>query len=73
MTSTLDLLRRLGESWEITLTCLKGEDQWQLRLQSHPSPHWNESFSYTYRGTLTSVIARAHAGEPDDGPVKAAS
>ena len=67
MTNTLELLQLLGAAWEVTLTCLTGDDQWQLRIASHPAPRWDESFSYTYRGSLASVVARAYAGEPDDG------
>lgn len=61
---TLELLQLLGKAWTTTLTCLTC-DQWQLRIQSGPS--WNESFAYTYRGSLTSVVARAYEGVPDDG------
>lgn len=46
------------------------QDQWQLRIESHPAPRWDEYFSYTYRGSLASVVARAYAGEPDDGPAQ---
>ena len=70
--NTLELLQLLGEAWEVTLTCLTGEGQWQLRIASHPAPRWEESFSYTYRGPLASVVARAYAGEPDDGEAVAA-
>lgn len=66
MANTLELLQLLGQAWEITLTCLTGDDQWQLAIASHPAPRWDESFSYTYRGSLASVVARAYAGEPDD-------
>ena len=68
MANTLELLQLLGKSWEVTLTCMCN-DQWQLRLQS--GSNWNESFAYTYRGSLASVVARAYAGEPDDGPLEA--
>ena len=65
MKNTLELLQLLGAAWEVTLTCLTG-DEWQLVIASHPAPRWDESFSYTYRGSLVSIIARAYAGEPDD-------
>lgn len=70
MTNTLELLQLLGKAWAVTLTCLTGDDQWQLTIASHPAPRWDEYFSYTYRGALTSVVARAYAGEPDDVHVK---
>ena len=60
------LLQRLGAAWAVTvtLTAQASNDQWQLRIAS--PAHWDEHFSYTYRGSLASVIARAYAGEPDD-------
>ena len=67
MASTLELLKLLGKAWVTTLTCLPGDDQWQLRIESHPAPRWDESFSYTYHGSLESVVARAYAGDRDDG------
>ncbi len=67
---TLELLQLLGNAWIVTLTCTC-DLQWQLCLQSGPS--WDEHFAYTYRGTLVSVVARAYAGEPADGPAGAAS
>jgi len=67
--NTLEMLQRLGGAWIVTLTCLTGNDQWQLRIESHPAPRWDESFSYTYRGALTSVVVRAYEGAPDDGPL----
>lgn len=73
MNNTLDLLQRLGEAWGITLTCLNGEGRWQIRIQSHPSPRWSENFSYTYRGSLANVVARAYAGAPDDGAAEVAA
>jgi hypothetical protein len=69
--SPLELLQRLGKAWVVTLTCLTGND-WQLRIESHPAPRWDEYFAYTYRGSLASVVARAYAGEPDDGQLEAA-
>lgn len=63
---TMSLLQLLGKAWVVSLTCATGED-WQLRIESHPAPRWDERFSYTYRGTLASVVSRAYAGEPDDG------
>jgi hypothetical protein len=73
MVNTLELLQLLGQAWEVTLTCLTGNDQWQLRIASHPAPRWDESFAYTYRGSLASVVARAYAGAPDDGTVEVAA
>jgi hypothetical protein len=76
MTNTIELLQGLGKSWKVTLTCLTGNDQWCLHIQSHPHPRWDESFGYTYRGSLASVIARAYAGEPGelgDGPAAEAT
>ena len=70
--NTLMLLQLLGKAWVVTLTCLAGDDQWQLHIESHPAPRWNKYFSYTYRGSLTSVVDRAYAGEPDDAQVKEA-
>lgn len=69
MSNTLELLQLLGKAWVTTLTCLTGDDQWQLRIESHPAPRWDEHFSYTYRGSLTSVVARAYEGTPDDAAV----
>ncbi len=66
----LELLQLLGKAWKVTLTCTCS-DQWQLRIQS--GPRWDESFSYTYRGSLASVVARAYAGEPDDGEEEVAA
>lgn len=65
--NTLELLQLLDKAWIVTLTRLTGNDQWQLRIESHPAPRWNEYFAYTYRGSLASVVARAYEGEPDDG------
>lgn len=67
MVNTLELLQLLGKAWMVTLTCLTGDDQWQLRIESHPAPRWDEYFSYTYRGSLMSVVVRAYEGAPDDG------
>ena len=72
MANTLELLQLLGKAWVTTLTCLTG-DQWQLRIESHPAPRWDEYFAYTYRGSLASVVARAYAGETDDGEEQAAA
>lgn len=69
---TMSLLQLLGKAWLVTLTTRDGSE-WQLRIESHPAPRWDESFSYTYRGTLASVVSRAYAGEPDDGQLEAAS
>lgn len=69
MTSTLELLQLLGKAWVTALTCLPGDDQWQLRIESRPAPHWDEYFSYTYRGSLESVVARAYEGDHDDGAI----
>jgi len=66
MANTLELLQLLGASWVVTLTCPKGDDQWQLTIESHPAPRWDEHFAYTYRGSLASVVTRAYAGAPDD-------
>ena len=62
---TLELLQLLGKAWIVTLTSSREDDAWQLRIDS--PPHWDESFSYTYRGMLASVVVRAYEGEPDDG------
>ena len=64
------LLQRLGVSWTVALTAARS-DQWQLRIAS--PAHWDESFSYTYRGSLASVVARAYAGEADDGEEQVAA
>ena len=64
--TTIELLQLLGKAWVVTLTCLPGDDQWLLRIDSHSAPRWDESFSYTYRGSLASVVARAYEGAPDD-------
>lgn len=63
--TTIELLQRLGVSWVVTLTAQASDDQWQLRIASHPA-RWDECFTYTYRGSLASVVGRAYAGEPDD-------
>ena len=67
-----EMLDLLGAAWQVTLTCLESDDKWQLHIASHPAPRWDESFSYTYRGTLAEVVTRAYEGEPDDGPPLAA-
>ena len=71
MANTLELIQLLGKAWVVTLTSLT-DDQWQLRIESHPAPRWDEYFAYTYRGALASVVARAHEGAPDDGYAEAA-
>ena len=65
MTTTLELLQLLGKAWIVTLT--GRDDVWQLRIDNPPS--FDECFSYTYRGSLASVIARAYEGAPDDAKV----
>ena len=62
---TLELLQLLGKAWIVTLTSSREDDAWQLRIDS--PLHWDESFSYTYRGPLASVVHRAYEGAPDDG------
>lgn len=69
-TDTFELLTRLGKAWDVTLSCTN--QMWQLRIQSRDS-EWDESFSYVYRGSLASVVARAYAGEPDDKGSEVAS
>jgi len=64
------LLQRLGAAWAVTLTAQTHDDQWQLRIASPES--WDEHFSYTYRGSLASVVARGYAGEPDDSSIEVA-
>lgn len=64
---TLELLQLLGKAWIVSLTSTREDDAWQLRIDS--PPQWDESFSYTYRGPLASVVGRAYEGAPDDGPM----
>lgn len=66
---TLELLQLLGKAWIVTLTSSHEDDAWQLRIDS--PPHWDERFSYTYRGPLARVVSRAYAGELDDSPAEA--
>jgi len=68
---TLELLQLLGKAWVVTLTSARASNAWQLRIDS--PPHWDESFSYTYRGPLASVVLRAYEGAPDDGAAEVAA
>lgn len=65
-----EMLAELALGWVVTLATM-GPLQWRLELVS---PHqqgdpWAKDYkrrTFVYRGTLASVVSRAHAGEPGD-------
>lgn len=55
-------LEELGRDWFTSLGTTQNDGEWRLTI----IPRKGGWMSHTYTGTLSSVVARAHAGEPPD-------